>query len=285
VGQVNSGVKERLRKLYGFMLETRGHSVMTTVRIACNKAIYIFGRAAGRDSQAGLVHAEWYWARHPFSLRRKVLWSSALKAWFVPEDESAIECMLHMPKYEPIDWVDPREGEYFLDGGGYVGWYTIQASRAVRSSGRVVVLEPDVVNRGQLERNVALNELDNVHILRLALWSHSGNVRWQHAEEPVWHQVTEQGKDRQRAVSIDELVCDLRLPRLDWIKLDIEGAEVNALLGASKTLRDYGPKSFIEIHETAAAVSRILFNAGYRVMRECYDQPPDRHGWILAQRP
>ena len=50
-------------------------------------------------------------------------------------------------------------------------------------------------------------------------------------------------------------------------------------------MRDHSPKLFIEIHETAAAVARILSDAGYRVMRELYDQLPDRHGWILAQKP
>jgi len=284
VEQANSASKTTLRKLWNFLVETHGQSMMTTAKIACNKTIYLANRAAGRASETGLVHAYWHWARYPFLLRRTTLWSAALKAWFVPEDESAIECLLHMPHYEPIDWVDPKEGEYFLDGGGYVGWYAIQASRAVGSSGRVLVFEPDAANRNQLERNLALNNLDNVEILPLAIWSCSGKVAWRHAAEPVWHKVAEDGEFRAQAVSIDELMCQRKLPRLDWIKLDIEGGEVNALLGASVTLLSHHPKLFIEIHETAAAVARILSDAGYRITRQLYDQPPDRHGWILADR-
>ncbi len=282
--QGKSSVPGGMRKFLDFVLETHGRSIMTTAKIVCNKAVYLINRAVRRHSTTSLVHAEWHWARQPFSMRKKVLWSSALQGWFFPEDESAIECMLHMPAYEPVDWVDPRQGEYFLDGGGYVGWYTIRAGRAVGNSGRVVALEPDTLNRRQLERNLALNKLENVLILPLALWSHSETVGWRHGEEPVWHRVRNEGELTQQSVSIDELADKLALGRLDWIKLDIEGAEVEALRGASRTLRDYGPKLFIEVHETKDVVETILHEAGYKVIRELYDQLPDRHGWILAKR-
>ena len=221
-----------MKNLLQFVFETRGQSMSTTVRIAVNKTIYAINQAIRRAPPAGLVHASWHWTRYPFSLRKRVLWSAALKGWFSPEDESAMECMLHMPAYEPVAWVDPKQGEYFLDVGGYVGWYSIQTGRAVGKSGCVVVLEPDPLNRRQLKRNLALNHLENVQTLPVAAWSQSGEVRWHRAEQPVWHQITDKGEGSQPAVSIDELVRNLRLPRVDWIKLDIEGAEVNALLGA-----------------------------------------------------
>jgi FkbM family methyltransferase len=284
VSQGKSSAQGGMRKLLDFVLETHGRSIMTTARIVCNKAVYLINRTARRHSSTSLVHAQWHWARYPFSLRKKVLWSAALQGWFFPEDESAIESMLHMPAYEPVDWVDPRQGDYFLDGGGYVGWYSIQAGRVVGTSGRVVTLEPDILNRSQLERNLALNNVENVLILPLAIWSHSGKVGWRHGEEPVWHRATDEGEVTRESVSIDELVHKLRLARLDWIKLDIEGGEVEALRGASRTLRDYGPKLFIEIHETKEVVTTMLQEAGYKIIRELYDQLPDRHGWILAQR-
>lgn len=285
VGEARPSARRGIKGLLNFALEARGQSMSTNARIAINKMIYVANQVIRPVPRAGLVHVPWHWMRYPFSLRERVLWSSALKGWFFPEDESAIECMLHMPAYEPVAWVDARKGEYCLDVGGYVGWYSIQTSRAVGKSGCVIVLEPDPINRRQLERNLALNHLENVQTLPLAAWSRSGEVRWHRGEEPVWHQITDKGEMTQQAVSIDKLVCDLKLPRLDWIKLDIEGAEVDALLGAIKTLRDHSPKLFIEVHETAAEVGRILFDAGYRITREHYDQPPDYHGWILAQKP
>jgi FkbM family methyltransferase len=283
VERMNPRIQGRIGKLSDFVLETHGRAISTTARIACNKIVYLINRVLRSHPQNGLLHAEWHWAKYPFLLRGRILWSKALRCWFVPEDESSIECMLHMPAYEPIDWVSPKQGECFLDAGGYVGWYSIQAGRAVGNGGRVVVLEPDALNRRQLERNLALNEIKNAEILPLAIWSHSGKVGWRHGEEPVWHQVKDGGEGTQEAISIDELVDQLRLTRLDWVKLDIEGGEVEALQGASRTLRELRPRLFIEVHETTAILGPILKEAGYAITNQLYDQPPDRHGWMLAE--
>ena len=275
-------LRRRTKKLLEFAFETHGKSLATTAKIACNKATYLLQRAARRSSTPALVHTRWHWSKYPFSLRKRVLWSSALRAWFVPEDESAIECMLHMRAYEPVEWVTPQPGEYFLDVGGYVGWYSIQAARAVGEKGRVVVLEPDALNRLQLQRNVALNGIDNVQILPFAAWCMSTRVGWHCGAEPVWHRVTENREHTREAVYIDDLVFKLRLPRLDWIKLDIEGGEVQALRGGTRTLASLRPKLFIEIHETRQQVDDLLKSMNFRIEKEAYDEPGFKHGWILV---
>ena len=53
---------------------------------------------------------------------------------------------------------------------------------------------------------------------------------------------------------LDDLVAELRLDRLSWIKMDIEGGEVEALKGAERTLRDYRPSLFVEVHDTVRPV-------------------------------
>jgi FkbM family methyltransferase len=273
-----------MSKLSQFLFEARGRSLATSARIACNKGLYLLMRAAGKTSSNGTLCADWHWFRYPFSLRNSVIWSSALQAWFCPEDESAIECMLHMPRYEPVGWVTPQNGENFLDIGGYVGWYSIQAARTVAPSGQVFSLEPDSANRRQLSRNLNLNKLTNVKVIPLAIWSETRVIGWEHAEEPVWHRIRDsETGDRQEAISIDDLIGDLAPQRLDWIKMDIEGAEIQALEGATRTIGKYRPQLFIEIHETAQQVKVLLSQLGYQIERECYDRAPDLHGWILAR--
>ena|SRR5256885_15744552 len=73
-------------------------------------------------------------------------------------------------------------------------------------------------------------------------WSRSGKVEWLQGAEPVWHQVRAGSEITQESISVDELVDDLRLDRLDWIKLDIEGVEVEALRGTARTVRIYHRK-------------------------------------------
>jgi FkbM family methyltransferase len=191
--------------------------------------------------------------------------------------------MLHLPNYEPIGWFAPRPGEICLDVGGYTGWYSIQAARAVGTPGRVLAFEPDFANRRQLERNLLLNNIRNVVVLPHAVWSKTCTVGWQHKDQPVWHRVGSlEGGDTREATSIDDVVKQFDLPHVDWIKLDIEGAEVEALEGATRTLQTFRPRLFIEIHETMDTVTNMLRETGYKIDCEQFDLPPHHHGWILA---
>jgi FkbM family methyltransferase len=278
-------VQTQMVRLVRFLNEVHGRTLLTTAKLLCNKVLYLLRRVSLKSSQETLVRVNWHWSRYPFSLRGQTLWSSALHAWFRPEDESAIECMLHMRSYEPVDWVKPVAGEYFLDIGGYIGWYSILAARAVGTEGQVIVLEPDPANMRQLKFNLWLNQVDRVRVLPWAAWSRSGEVPWTFAAEPVWHHIREGGTQTVPCISIDELCERLNLPRLDWIKLDIEGAETEALRGARLTLLHHSPNLFIEIHGVRQEVVSLLNEMGYFVERETYDMPPDKHGWILARHP
>ncbi len=70
------------------------------------------------------------------------------------------------------------------------------------------------------------------------------------------------------AVTIDDLVQALGLPRLDWIKIDIEGTEVEALQGAVHVLKIYQPTLWIEIHHTYEAIRAFLTEVGYHIQEE-----------------
>jgi FkbM family methyltransferase len=200
------------------------------------------------------------------------------------EEESTIENMLNMRAYEPVTWVAPERGNVVLDIGAHIGWYSIQAARAVGDSGRVVALEPDESNRKQLERNLALNQIANHTIVPLAAWSVTGLVHWSPSEVSVWNKIDAvRGSETIEAISLDDLVTRLSLPRVDWIKMDIEGAETEALAGAEVTLRRFHPTLFIEVHECTEQVRRLLAGYGYSIEQETFDQPPERHGWILAR--
>jgi FkbM family methyltransferase len=219
-------------------------------------------------------------------MRKAVLWSPYLRAWFSPEDESAMECMIHLPDYEPIFWVAPEAGNVLIDVGAYVGAYTILGALAVGPRGKVVAMEPDVVNRLQLQNNLALNEISNCIVIPNAAWSRSGKVGWQRGAEPVWHAIQEELKSGSvEAVRVDEVISEQALDRVDWIKMDIEGAELEALKGAENTLARFKPRLFIEVHNTTEAIRKFLDSHGYRIERESFDEPPDRHGWLLATAP
>jgi FkbM family methyltransferase len=264
-------------------MDTYGQTAFTTAKVLVNRAIYGLVRTVATQPREGWLHSRWHWYKSPFSLRNQVLWSAPLQAWFRPHDESAMECMLHLPAYEPVSWVAPKPGDVFLDVGAYVGWYTIQAAKAVGSSGRVIALEPDTQNRLQLEENLALNSLPECTVVPVAAWFEAAEIGWRADGVPVWSKVDQTRAGSVRAVTIDSLVSDLGLTNVNWIKMDIEGAEIEALRGAETVLSRFRPVLFIEIHETLDAVSRFLTKAGYVIEKSEFDEPPDRHGWILAR--
>lgn len=263
---------------------TRGMKPTTTVKAFLNKLTYAFVRVAGDPPPLGWVFSPRHWYRFPFPLRGEVLWSNPLGAWFYPEDEFAIEGMLKLQGYEPVDWFRPCPGDVFLDIGAFVGWYTIRAAQLVGPAGRVIALEPDPTNRRQLEKNLSLNQIRNCAVLPLAAWSKSGRVGWRPGEQPVWHRVTPAGGSAEiEATTVDELVGLLALQRVDWIKLDVEGAEVEVLKGAKETLRVFRPSLYIEVHETLGTLRGLLAQSGYTLLGSTFDVAPNRHGWILAR--
>ena len=275
----------RGRNIFDFLTEARGSSLKTTGKLLCNKAVYLVIRMFHKSSPTEYLKSWWHWHRYPFSLRGQVLWSRSLGGWFAPENESAIECMVRMEDYEPVAWVTPRKGDVFLDVGTFVGWHTIRAAKTIGPSGRVVCLEPDPTNKNQLERNVHLNGVTNCTISSLAAWSKTGEeLRWFTGKSPDCCRITDVGGSATvRTTTIDDLVADLRLDRLDWIKMDVEGAEVEALKGADKTLRQYRPSLFVEVHNTVEAVKDLLARYGYSIEREAYDGSAEPHGWFCAR--
>jgi FkbM family methyltransferase len=264
--------------------ETKGRSAAVSAQLYCNKLVYGIIRSTCKMPEQGWLQSRWHWYRFPFSMRKTELWSPFLKAWFSPEDESAMECMMRLPDYEPIDWVAPETDGVFVDVGAYIGPYTILAAQAVGVHGKVVAMEPDIANRRQLERNVILNGITNCTIVPKAAWSRSERIGWYKGEQPVWHGVDEsQISETVEAVCVDDMVSQQALVRVDWIKMDIEGGEIEAIKGAANTLVRFGPTLFIEVHETMAVLRGLLTSLDYYIERESFDEAPDHHGWVLAR--
>jgi FkbM family methyltransferase len=190
--------------------------------------------------------------------------------------------MLHLPSYEPVEWVTLQPGQVFLDIGAYVGWDATQAARAVGPSGQVVAIEPDPRNRLQLESHINLNGITNATIVPLAAWSHAGKVRWQgDSAEPVWHKIDE-SSGIVEAVTVDDLVRRFALNRVDWIKLHVEGAEVEVLKGAKQSIQRFHPVLFIEMHGTLHSLEAFLPRFGYSIDKTIFGGTTENHGHVLA---
>jgi FkbM family methyltransferase len=150
-----------------------------------------------------------------------------------------------------------RPGDLFYDVGAHVGFFSVCAAAL---GARVVAVEPDAANAARLRVNAALNGFE-VRVVEAAAWSESGSVSLERGDSPKEGRVAP--GTGVRAVVIDELVEAEGAPVL--IKLDVEGAEVEALRGAQRTLERDRPVVLCELHGDAARQEVAALLDGYRV--------------------
>jgi FkbM family methyltransferase len=171
------------------------------------------------------------------------------------------------------------EEDLCLDVGGNIGIYTVfMASKATR--GKVVTFEPVRLNRNVLEINVALNGLQNVEIMDLALSDSPGFVQFAVAKDGAYSSILATGRGEGavkvlvETTTLDEMFAS-KGKRVDVIKMDVEGAELLVLKGGRNLLSHPGlrPKALlVEISEqnfrlygyAAKDIFEYMESLGYR---------------------
>jgi FkbM family methyltransferase len=136
-----------------------------------------------------------------------------------------------------------RAGDVVLDAGAHVGESTFAALDAGAS--RVIAIEPDPDNLAALRKNLAGQIADGrVTVIDKGVYDREGLLSFAHQEgsRDGTFVEGEAGTASFPITTIDRLVTDLALTRVDFIKMDIEGSEIPALKGASDTLRRFAPK-------------------------------------------
>lgn len=157
------------------------------------------------------------------------------------------------PDFEPFmnAWFRPKRGDVFVDIGSHVGKYTVQVAKIVGAEGLDVALEPHPETFKALRNNIELNDLQNVIARNTAAWNRSGKLNFcfgGSASEFSAHGKPGKGTIEVEAKTVDELLIhDLKLQRVDWIKIDVEKAETEVLEGLKTTLKKLKPKLFIEV--------------------------------------
>lgn len=169
-----------------------------------------------------------------------------------------------------IDYLEP--GMVMFDCGAHIGEYTIVAASLVGSTGQVHSFEPDPRNYRYLEENVRRHGFAHVTLNPVALGEHRGEARFRLGADPTTSSAVLENETVEMCtvpvVSLDDYAAKGAFTRVDAIKIDIEGAELAAVKGATKLIERFRPALiFIECdqHENAEPLTALLRAAGYDV--------------------
>jgi FkbM family methyltransferase len=141
-------------------------------------------------------------------------------------------------------------------GGAYFGDQAIPIANALRERGTCHAFEADAVQASMIERNASINNLDNVRVNALGLWSQPATLRLVGHDALAGAAESETGI---AATTIDAYARGLGI-RIGLIMLDLEGGELHALHGASEQLARNAPYVVFEVHRSYVDWSRGLHN-------------------------
>lgn len=174
-------------------------------------------------------------------------------------------------------------GDVVYDVGAHRGFFSVLFSILVGPGGEVHCFEPVPENREVLERQRQANALETViKVVPAAVTSETGTARFLMGNSSSTGRLVKPQSDQRtisvRTITLDDYVAQGNGPP-DVIKMDVEGAETDAIRGMSETLRRHKPKLIIEFHsdEAKRSVWEVLAAAGYtcfvvgRTRKTCHD--------------
>lgn len=145
-----------------------------------------------------------------------------------------------------------------VDVGAHHGIYTLLASKCVGWHGQVVAIEPSPRECARLEKHLRLNRCSNVELVPCAAGEDSGEADFYLVEgfhdwfnslrPPITSEPVKTVRVPVRRM--DDILSELEISKVDFIKLDVEGAELSVLYGAMKLLhRQSRPAMLVEVQD------------------------------------
>ncbi len=188
--------------------------------------------------------------------------------------------MMYLNAYEPVftrlirDLLRP--GDVYVDVGASVGYFAAMAALKVGPSGRVYAFDAQAEHCRQIREHAAMNDLSNVEVLCMACWSEPGQLELNRFENaPITSASIGLRTDMRVAESVSVpagRLDDVVDRPVKLLKIDVEGAEREALAGAERLL--FGDR-----------FPHLLTELNLRVTRPFGYAPMDLIDWLLAHRP
>jgi FkbM family methyltransferase len=156
-------------------------------------------------------------------------------------------------EHDLIKRFTPKDGDVVVDVGAHIGLYTIMGSKRVGPNGKVIAIEADPSHFEMLNHNIKLNSLTNVMPFNYIAYSKEMEmVLAEYLRMLLGENEKPKPKEKTAAVhvnTLDNLLHQNGISEVNWMKIDVEGAELDVLKGAQNILSNSKDISIlIEIH-------------------------------------
>ena len=175
-----------------------------------------------------------------------------------------------------------NKDDVVIDIGAHIGLMAVVLGKRVGENGKVYSFEPTPYSFTVLKETIKLNKLEKtVSPVNMAVAATSGSIEFNANKEDVSNSIVSYGynsghkKITVTTTSIDDFVKQQQLSRLNFIKIDAEGVELDVLKGAKETLRQFDLKMILALHplavvakgDTMEEIYDTVIEWGYKVLR------------------
>lgn len=189
---------------------------------------------------------------------------------------------LHITKnngvYEPLETgvvqANVKKGDVVVDAGANIGYYTLLLARLVGPEGKVIAIEPDPDNFALLKKNVEVNGYHNVELHQKAVSDAAGTVKlYRSMRSAAQHSLAASNQDDPYVEVEMARIDDLVKAPIDFMKIDVEGAELGAMRGARelfakspnvKIMTEFNPRALNDFGVRTEEYLALLSDYGFR---------------------
>ena len=175
------------------------------------------------------------------------------------EDREAAELSAHVPL-----------GGTVFDVGANIGLSALEFARAAGPAGRVFAFEPHPATAARLRGNLAQNGVGNVTIIEAAVGAEPGQITFHESAHPTLSSASVIPRDLVRSFDVPVTTVDIAWaeagqPKVAALKIDVEGGELEVLLGARELLARDRPAVLLEAwgEDQLRPIGKLLIAAGY----------------------
>jgi len=168
---------------------------------------------------------------------------------------------------EDDKFVDLKEGQTVFEIGCYIGLQAIRMSELVGDKGLIVAVEAIPKNFEILKKNIEKNEITNIKIFNLAIWKEKGTIDFTLDEKQKNSAIETIVNNKKKMTlpcnTLDNIFDELQLKKLDFCRIQVNGAEVEVMEGMTKLLKSTPTVMVTAPYTNIVVIQKKLETIGY----------------------